>query len=78
MFRWIGRVIAWVGRLFVSVCIGAVALFARSLDFMLGVVTRLYERFDAGWNRLSSEARERHAREGRRTLNRVDLDSRPE
>ncbi|MBE7178824.1 MAG: hypothetical protein INR69_20655 [Mucilaginibacter polytrichastri] len=78
IFRWFGRVIAWTGRCAISVFMGGVALFGAALDFMLGIVGRLYDRFDTGWSRLASEARQRHVREGRRTINPVDLDSRPE
>jgi hypothetical protein len=69
LFHWIGRVIrrvfAFAERLAAAALIGAVTLFSLSLDFTLGIVARLYDRFDAGFSDLAAESRRRKGAKGR-------------
>lgn len=69
LFHWIGhiirRVIALAERLATAALIGVVTLFAASLDFALGIVARLYDRFDAGFADLAAESRRRRAAKGK-------------
>lgn len=61
LFRWIRRIIAGAETLAAAAFIGVVTLFSASLDFALGIVARLYDRFDAGFSELAAESRERRA-----------------
>lgn len=61
LFHWIGRVIAGAWRLAMAAFIGVVTLFGATLDFALGLVSRLYDRFDAGFSDLAAESRQRRA-----------------
>jgi len=61
LFHWIGRVIAGAWRLAIAAFIGVVTLFGATLDFALGLVSRLYDRFDAGFSDLAAESRQRRA-----------------
>lgn len=65
LFHWIGRIIAGAERLAGAALVGVVRLFAGSLDFTLGLVTRLYERFDGGFADLAAESRRRKGAETR-------------
>ena len=65
LFHWIGRVISGAWRLAVTAFFGVVTLFGASLDFALGIVAQLYDRFDAGFAELAAESRERRAAKGR-------------
>jgi hypothetical protein len=61
LFHWIGRVIAGAWRLAMAAFIGVVTLFGATLDFALGLVSRLYDKFDAGFSDLAAESRQRRA-----------------
>lgn len=61
LFHWIGRVIAGAWRLAMAAFIGVVTLFGATLDFALGLVSRLYDRFDAGFSDLAAQSRQRRA-----------------
>ena len=61
LFHWIGRIITGAWRLALAVFIGVVTLFGASLDFALGLVAQLYDRFDAGFSDLAAESRRRRA-----------------
>ncbi len=65
LFHWIGRVIAGAWRLAMAAFIGVVTLFGATLDLVLGVVSRLYERFDAGFSDLAAQSRQRRAAKGK-------------
>ncbi|MCJ2011589.1 hypothetical protein [Methylobacterium sp. J-076] len=64
LFHWIGRVLKGAERLAAAAFIGVVTLFAASLDFALGIVTRLYDRFDAGFSDLAAQSRQRRTAKG--------------
>lgn len=59
LFHWIGHVIAGAWRLAMAAFIGVVTLFGATLDFALGLVSRLYDRFDVGFSDLAAESRQR-------------------
>ncbi len=61
LFHWIGRVIVGAWRLAMAAFIGVVTLFGATLDFALGLVSRLYDKFDAGFSDLAAESRQRRA-----------------
>ncbi len=61
LFHWIGCVIAGAWRLAMAAFIGVVTLFGATLDFALGLVSRLYDRFDVGFSDLAAESRQRRA-----------------
>jgi hypothetical protein len=65
LFHWIGRIVAGAERLAGAALVGVVTLFSASLDFALGLVTRLYERFDGGFADLAAESRRRKGAETR-------------
>ncbi len=64
LFHWIGRVVRFCERLGAAAFIGVVTLFSVTLDFALGIVTRLYDRFDQGFSDLAAESRRRKAAKG--------------
>jgi len=61
LFHWIGRVISGAWRVAMAAFIGVVTLFGATLDFALGLVSRLYDKFDAGFSDLAAESRQRRA-----------------
>jgi hypothetical protein len=65
LFHWIGRVIAGAWRLAVKAFFAGVTLFGASLDFTLGIVALLYDRFDAGFSELAAESRQRKGAKAR-------------
>ena len=65
LFHWIGRVISGAWRLAVTAFFGVVTLFGASLDFALGLVSRLYDRFDAGFSDLAAQSRRRRGAKDR-------------
>lgn len=65
LFHWIGRLFAFAERLAAAALIGSVTLFAASLDVALGIVSRLYDRFNAGFSDLAAESRRRREARGR-------------
>ncbi|MDP4026835.1 hypothetical protein Q8W71_31235 [Methylobacterium sp. NEAU 140] len=73
-FRWLGRLLSGVGHIATRAVIGSVALFSVVLDLLLGIVARLYDRFDAEWARMAREADERRTRDGRGVIDPITLD----
>ncbi|GJD34353.1 hypothetical protein [Methylobacterium aerolatum] len=65
VFHWIGRIVAGAGHLAKVAVLGVVALFSASLDMVLGLVARLYDRFDTGFSDLAAESRARKGAKGR-------------
>ena len=61
LFHWIGRIATGAWRVAMAAFIGVVTLFGASLDLALGLVGRLYDRFDAGFSDLAAESRRRRA-----------------
>ncbi|MGC5779722.1 hypothetical protein [Methylobacterium sp. NFXW15] len=61
LFHWIGRIVRFAGHLAATAFFKVVILFGASLDLVLALVTRAYERFDGGFSDLAAESRRRRA-----------------
>lgn len=71
--QFIRRILRLIESLIVAAVIGTVALVSSVIDGMIGLVSRLSDRFDAKLAELARESRARHQREGRRQIDPITL-----